>query len=159
MTHADAYRTPAHPAPVVGVTTKAGDHVYMSVCPTVPADVGTYAASVQASLRATSGFRGVHFPKVDLRAETDLSWIEGADLAGYAVAQALQQSVLKMNEAGFRAKSAVAVSMLRAATFRSTPPVVIDRPFLFWISRAAFAAPLFAAHVTEDAFRDPGTLD
>ena len=64
-----------------------------------------------------------------------------------------------MNEFGARAESA-AFEVLEGAAGSITvkPPHVIDRPFLIWFERQGLAKPLFVGHITEDDWRNPGTL-
>ncbi|HXV26486.1 MAG TPA: hypothetical protein VD862_00430 [Candidatus Paceibacterota bacterium] len=109
-------------------------------------------------------YDALHFPMVNLDVQPDISWMLELwtnDDAGdrFKVAQAVQQTKLKMNQFGFRAKSGVALGIMRTSVQPRPRPYVIDRPFLFWIERRGLARPFLVAWITPDDFRDPGSLD
>lgn len=108
-------------------------------------------------------YEGLVFPMVDLDHEVDIGWLKElstVDDEGYLnkITQALQQTKLKMNHIGARIKDAVAIDGIRC-TSMPNPPLVINRPFLFWVTRPGLSRPLFAAHITEKHWKDPGSLD
>lgn len=85
----------------------------------------------------------------DIFAGADLSGIAGAP--GQLVATAfVHQAVVKVNEKGTEAAAATAMGISESSV--PTPPplhLVVDRPFLFWISESATGAPLFLGVVTD----------
>ncbi len=95
-----------------------------------------------------------------------IAWLEGMETTGIHqgpawIAQALQQTRLKMNESGARAEGAVFFSVLAAAKYwweRPRPDHIINRPFLVWFERKGLAKPLFVAHITEEDWRSPGDI-
>ncbi|TFH06004.1 MAG: hypothetical protein E4H14_11635, partial [Candidatus Thorarchaeota archaeon] len=111
-------------------------------------------------------YDGFIFPKIDLDEETVLEWIldlrfetpKGVE-PFYVISQALQQTKLKMNELGFRVKSAVALGILAGAAPKKLEPYVINRPFLMWITRPGLSKPLFIGYLNKDVWKDPKGLD
>ncbi|MBI2030729.1 hypothetical protein HYT05_03835 [Candidatus Kaiserbacteria bacterium] len=108
-------------------------------------------------------YEGLVFPMVDLDHQVDISWLKGLNTIDdenffNKITQALQQTKLKMNHVGARIKDAVAIGGMRC-TSMPNPPLVIDQPFLFWVMRPGLSRPLFAAHITQEHWKDPGSLD
>jgi hypothetical protein len=117
-------------------------------------------------MEAPFEYDGFIFPKIDLDEETVLEWIINlrfetpkGEVPFYVIAQALQQTKLKMNEIGFRVKSAVAMGILAGAAPKKTEPYIINRPFLMWITRPGLAKPLFIGYLNKDVWKDPKDLD
>jgi hypothetical protein len=98
---------------------------------------------------------GVDIPKVDYNHQTNISWLLNMQYGGSTVAQAIQQVVFQMNEQGGKAGSGTAMEMAKGL-----PPTeyfyAVDKPFVFVYARNN--VPIFACHVTEGFFKDPGTL-
>ncbi len=155
--------------PIISLQTKSGDRVCLTMSDFGDGEDGfDLVAAVRYLSKNKEPFgeyAGVTFPKVDLDQQVDISWLKemwtiGAVGARAKVTQALQQTKFKMNEKGARAKSGVAIGIMRSKSVRVPPPeLVINRPFLLWIERDGLSQPLFAGHVCEDTWRDPGSLD
>jgi serine protease inhibitor len=99
---------------------------------------------------------------VKLAQTPNISWLvdleaDGDDGRPYLIAEALQQTRLRMNEFGVRAESAVALAVA-AGSFRSAPRYVLDRPFLIWIERTGLSIPLFVGHIGTDDWDNPGSI-
>lgn len=115
--------------------------------------------------RGAKDYEKLLFPMVDLDRQEDLSWFEGMSFMGidrtshatpFYIAQALNQNKLKINHLGARAESATAFGATRGISFN--PTLVIDRPFLFWLTRRDLGHPYFCAYVTEEDWKNPGKL-
>ncbi|MDP3771117.1 MAG: serpin family protein [bacterium] len=156
----------AFPNPIACLTTKSGDRVYLTVL-----DASRVPDLIASSERLPSldhsgekrGFGGVIFPMVSLDQEVDISWLRGLSTIGTdgllaIVTQALQQTKFRMNEVGARAESAVALGVMRGAAMRPDPDLIIDQPFCCWIERPGIPVPLFFGHITEEDWRNPGSL-
>ena len=74
------------------------------------------------------------------------------------IAQASQQTKLKMNEIGARVESVVAIAIVLGGMDAPEPDHVINRPFLIWFERDGLSRPLFAGHITPDDWRNPGNI-
>jgi hypothetical protein len=83
---------------------------------------------------------------------------QAADGPLVQIRTAEQQSSLKMNEHGARAEAVISLSFMLGIGAPPPPDFVIDEPFLVWFQRSGLSAPLFVAHVTHDAWRNPGDL-
>ena len=108
-------------------------------------------------------FENVIFPMVDYDREIDIKWIVGMNTKdakglGWEIANALQQTKFKMNEYGARVKSAAAMEMLCMGVREPKPDLVIDQPFLIWITRDGLSQPLFTGFIAEDCWKNPGNL-
>lgn len=108
-----------------------------------------------------SEHEGVVFPMIDLEHQPNLSWLLDLELPTPTrpqpmfVRQAVQLIGFKMNHLGARFRDEVAVEM--AMRGLAPPPLVIDKPFLFWISKNGLdGMPLFAAVLAEEVWKDPG---
>ncbi len=154
---------------IIEIETRGDDTVYLMMAEEVPAGLAMvdHVEQIQNNMAtATFEYEGVIFPKINLDEEGPLDWLIGLELLTpsgeipfYVIAQALQQTKLKMNEVGFRVKSAVALGILAGAPLRKKEPYVIDRPFLMWITRPGLSKPLFVAYLNKDVWEDPEDLD
>jgi len=153
------------PHPVVGITTKNGDRVFMTVSDEeAPSGFTLFnrVRSIEETLRQTKGYKGAIFPMIQYDEEVDISWVTGLATTGEdgAVAiikHALQQTKFRMNDVGAIVESAVAMGVLRSVVMER--PLIIDRPFLLWLSRPSMPQlPLFAGWFNEDDWKNPGAL-
>lgn len=104
----------------------------------------------------------VVIPMVDLASKQSLDWLPGIHTIGddgmpAVIAQAIQQATLKMNETGARARAADEMRVTRGMTPRENK-LIIDKPFLFAITRRGVTKPIFCAYVDRDSWKDPGSL-
>ncbi|MFW9844739.1 MAG: hypothetical protein ACFFEV_09195 [Candidatus Thorarchaeota archaeon] len=154
---------------IIEIETRNGDLVYLLMADAVPAglDLLDHIEYIQKEMEiAPFDYEGFIFPKIDLDEEIVLEWILNLRFETprgvepyYTIAQAIQQTKLKMNEIGFRVKSAVAMGILAGAAPKRTEPYVINRPFLMWIVRPGLSKPLFIAYLNKDVWKDPENLD
>ena len=104
-------------------------------------------------------YEGVVFPMIDYNREVDISWLQGLWVNDtWWIEEAIQQTKFRMNEKGARAQSAVAMTMRCLSLDEPKKPVVIDKPFLLWISRKGVSLPVFAGVFAKDAWRRPEEL-
>jgi hypothetical protein len=156
-----------HQYPVAEVRTSSDDVVFMTICDRDLNNFDLVAEAERISVNMTghAPYEGLLFPMVDLNHQVDISWLGGMftiDNEGYfnKIIQALQQTKLKMNHEGARIKDAVAIGGFRCTSVQiPRPPLIINRPFLFWVRRPGLAKPLFVARLTEEVWKDPGSLD
>ena len=155
-----------HPFPIAGVNTKSGDRVRMSVLGSIDKETFSISDKVEqlkkAAVRKNMGScDGVIFPMVDYNRQVDISWIKrmetGTKDDDYFIAQALQQTMFRMNEKGARAKSSVAMMLCRKC---ASPDdwIKIDKPFILWIERPGVDIPLFIGVFAEDVWKTPAEL-
>jgi hypothetical protein len=164
------FTSPVHQNHVTArlATKSEKDTVYMTVLrnpPTTPFGLLTLARDIQMSLFANHDHDGLVFPMVDLDVETDIAWLKGlwttqkssGDIA--RVSEAKQQSILKMDETGALAKSAMGMAVTLEMCVMPRPALFINEPFLFWIAREDYPLPLFSAWVDYDTWKNPGGLE
>ncbi|MHA1961758.1 MAG: hypothetical protein ACW99U_16165 [Candidatus Thorarchaeota archaeon] len=154
---------------IVALTTRNHDIVYMKMADEAPTGLEMVRYVEDITQRMTESkprYDSVIFPKIDLNSQGPLEWLLNMELTTpqgefpfYFIQQALQQTKLKMNEDGFRVKSAVAVAAMLGAGFPDVTPYLIKRPFLMWITRPSLCRPLFVAYLNKDVWKDPGGLD
>jgi len=100
---------------------------------------------------------------VNLDELVDISWLLGMETTAESgqrawVSQAKQQTILKMNEVGARAKSAVAIAVTRSIEMPK-PDMVINGPFLVWFEREGLAPSRSSSgHITQEDWRNPGDI-
>jgi hypothetical protein len=159
------FNVPDHPNPVAELGSKSGDHVYMTMLDQPPDGFDLIARAQQLAehKRPSWGFGGLVFPMVNLDQKVDITWLirmqtRSDDGLPARIAQALQQTKLKMNEVGARAESAVAIEITLRVMDAPKPDHVINRPFLIWFERDGLSRPLFAGHITPDDWRNPGRI-
>ena len=155
------HRVEGNPNIIIEIETKASDRVYLMMADDVPtgfAMVGHVESISKSMSEIEPEHEGVIFPMVDLNEEGILEWLISLRIGGMVVAEALQQTKLKMNEEGFRVKSAVAMGILKAPPKRGQP-YMINRPFLMWVKRPGLAKPLFVAYLNKDVWKDPEGLE
>ncbi|KAI9021280.1 hypothetical protein DFJ74DRAFT_120331 [Hyaloraphidium curvatum] len=165
----EAFQAEGHPHPVVKLTTKSKDVVYMSVA----GDLAEKAAgghlgmpdaldSIKALPRKSMAVSGVIFPCITYSGGENLDFLVGLrtspDADHYEVSQAVQKTKFRMNEIGARAQSAAAMGMKRSRPAITKPWITIDRPFFCWIERDGVGVPIFAGFFAEDSWKDPGSL-
>ncbi|MHA1634606.1 MAG: hypothetical protein ACTSUZ_08640 [Candidatus Thorarchaeota archaeon] len=163
------YRVKDSPNFIIEIETKDSDLVYLMMEDAVPTglELLDHIEKIQKEkMEAPFEYDGFIFPKIDLDEETILEWIldlrfetPKREVPFYIIAQALQQTKLKMNEIGFRVKSAVALGILAGAAPKRTEPYVINKPFLMWITRPGLAKPLFIGYLNKDVWKDPKGLE
>ncbi|MHA2424528.1 MAG: hypothetical protein ACXAEF_07055 [Candidatus Thorarchaeota archaeon] len=154
---------------VVRIRTEGKDHVYLMMVDEVPSGLAMvdYVSKIQAEMEnANIEYEGVIFPMIDLNVQGPLQWIvglkalvEGGSIPFYEIAQALQQTKLKMNHKGFRIKSAVAMGILAGAALKKKEPYIINRPFVIWVSRPTLKKPLFVGYMNKDVWKNPQGLE
>jgi len=163
------YRVKDNPNFIIDIETKDSDHVHLMMVDEVPTGLALldFVEKIhKEKMTVPFEYDGFVFPKIDLDEETILEWILGlqfdtpnGDIPFYVISQALQQTKLKMNEIGFRVKSAVALGILAGAPLKKKEPYVINKPFLMWITRPGLSKPLFVAYLNKDVWKDPEGLD
>lgn len=145
---------------VAKIHTKNGDTVYMT---TIAKPKDSFAVFEQARNLITAETERtkiyenqVIFPMVDLDMQPDISWIVGMSdekRKKWMIAQALQQTKVKMDEEGVVIKEAVAIGVrCMCASFPMKVPLIIDTPFLFAVKREGLKEPLFSAYIDTDGW-------
>jgi len=129
--------------------------------------LGVAIAQHGLTVKSESGnkrYEEIIFPMVTLDQQVDISWLQGLhtctdNLDFYEIAQALQQTKVRMNHLGVRVESAVAVSV-RFMALATEPPTrfVIDEPFWLVIERPGVKQPLFVGFMDRDCWKNPGSL-
>ena len=145
--------------------TKSGDIVHIMEAERPPVNVLDLLDLVEIMINGNqrpARSCTVVIPKVDLASKQSLDWLPGIHTVGddgrpAVIAQAVQQATLKMNEKGARARAADEMVVTRGMSFDNK--LVIDKPFLFAITRRGVTKPIFAAYVNFDSWNDPGHLD
>jgi hypothetical protein len=162
--------------PLIRIPTKSGDVVCIHVTPDAGLDTfGLYDAVTRISAAAkpdpdTYGeVLDVTIPKVKLRQQVDISWMEGmhigrttpqGDPDHFDLQEAKQEVRFVMNERGARAKTATAMAARSLSVGNPLLHVRIDNDFLLWIERPGVATPVFVGYFAkDDSWSDPGSLD
>ncbi|MFW9918792.1 MAG: hypothetical protein ACFFED_04285 [Candidatus Thorarchaeota archaeon] len=164
------FKTDGIENPIVRIKTEADDEVYVLMIDKAPIGFAMvdFIEDIQSKMKQTMiDHSELIFPMIDLDIEKSLDWILGMRLnvdspsaSFYEIAQALQQIKLKMNEKGFRVKSAAAIQMiLGSALFEKAEPYIVDRPFLMWIRRPSLSKPLLVGYFNRDVWKNPEGLD
>jgi len=150
-----------HAHPIACIQTKSGDMVWFSIAdkPRNSFDLLQYINTITTTIQQDDQYQGIMFPKIDLDQQPDITWLLRMSYAGYFIAQAKQQTKLKMNEFGAHVKSAVAIAMMRSMPPSDKKTLVIDQPFFCWITKPTISIPVFAGYLDTDVWKDPGTLD
>ena len=160
-----------HPHPIVVLPTQSDDILYMTVLDEPPGELemGSLATSLLRQKNWPNlDYGGVCFPMVDLCHDNDVAWIvdmetttrvNGQEVPAWII-KASQETKLRMNEIGAHVKSEFRATMLIGASLRDhKPDYVIDRPFLLVFTRPELKQPLAVLYVTEEDWKNPGTLD
>lgn len=117
------------------------------------------AQKIVENLVRPAPYEGVQFPFVDLDDRPDISFLKGLKTRAlgvdWQIAQALQQTRLKMNHIGAKAESGVLMGMEKLCMPR--PVFVIDTPFLVIFTKDEDI--LFVAFIGKDAWKDPGAIE
>ncbi|MFA4999456.1 MAG: hypothetical protein WC519_01885 [Parcubacteria group bacterium] len=150
---------------VAAMQTKCGDTVYMTIAD--KAYEGFALANRIDSIaenilkRSEKGIDSLIFPMIDAKINSDISWLQGLRVkrTEFYIAQALQQTRVKMDETGVRVTSAVTIGMQITAYAKI---VRIDKPFFMWIERTdeeGGKLRYFYGYFGEDSWKDPEGLN
>lgn len=155
------------------------DSMYLAKGPFTPDQIKTLRETSAEEIfnvkrKEYQSYSSVTIPKIDLNCESDLSYLLGMSFMAklnssekeeeMCLSQALQQTKLKLNEHGARAKSAAAVAVTRFATSirPKENPLVFDEPFLLWMIKEDLhtgdLVDYFTAYLDIDCWKDPGDL-
>jgi hypothetical protein len=160
-------RSSVHRHPIAAIATKTGDVVYMTKIDDIPDGFDLVAMAEQLanlSRPVIPEYGGLVFPMVDLNQQSDVSWILNMktyreDRTEYYISQAVQQTILKMNEEGALAKSAFAGAVTLGAKIpKEMPDMIIDAPFLVWFMRPLLNKPLFVGYIATEDWKNPGSV-
>jgi hypothetical protein len=161
------YRSKGHHHPIAALATKAGDVVYLTMLDKASNgfDLISRAEQLNRFLCPVNEFAGVTFPMVDLRQEVDVQWLlhmTTTDMHGRLtiIEQALQQTMLQMNEVGASAKSVFAGVSLgcQVPAPETRPDMVINRAFLVWFLRQGLSKPLFVGYIAQENWKKPESI-
>ena len=94
------------------------------------------------------------FPMIDYDQSVDISWLQEMRTPEYYIDQAIQQTRFAMNEIGAKVESAAAMS-LKCRVSQPKQRMIIDKPFLLWITRDNMHLPFFIGHFTEEDWKKP----
>lgn len=157
----NVYTSDKHKHPIACIQTKSGDLVWFTIADKQRSnfDLLQHINTIKTTLQADDKYQSVMFPKIDLDQQPDITWLLRMSYAGYFIAQAKQQTKLKMNEFGAHVKSAVAIAMMRSMPPSHKKVLMIDQPFFCWITKPTISIPVFAGYLDTDVWKDPGSLD
>jgi len=156
------YSSSGHDYPVVVISTKSGDEVYLSVAGDSfdGSDLGIHIETVFGDLEYLDDYSGLIFPMVDLNEKVDIGWLKempaylGGDLVG-RITQALQQTMFAMDEKGVKVKSAVAIGARFLSATITKPTLVIDKPFFVAVKRKDLKLPILSGYIGRDCWKRP----
>jgi len=118
----------------------------------------------RASTPITTDYDAVKFPMISMKFKPDLSWVKGLNHCNRTtnvssfIVQAIQLIMFQMNHLGAVFHDEVAMTDCLNCIDRDNE-YILDKPFLCWMGRGGLDAyPLFAAVLTEDCWKDPGTI-
>ncbi len=108
-------------------------------------------------------YEGVRFPMVDLDITNDIGWLKGMSTTNTRgipaiITQAIQNIKIKMNEKGARFQSATAIGVTLKCVNIPKQDLIIREPFLVWVERHNLEKPLMAAFISEESWKNPGSL-
>ena len=162
----DFYRSVNHDAPFALIETQSGDTVGMTAYDGDTADFALVekAEAIAGRKQSMNDFDALYFPMVDLNQEIDISWLKGMSAVSASgedvmISQARQQTKFRMSESGARTQSAAAVGIRMLPAHASKPNLVINKPFLVWVTRPGLYKPLFVGHVTPEDWKAPKGLE
>lgn len=158
-----SYDVPGHVMPVLQIYHRDDIKVFVTL---QEAELpGLQAAKLAAKLTPTATCRidqHIHaaaLPKVNKNTSAAIKWLLGmTNNKGDRIMQALAQTMLQMNQSGFRAREAVALSGAKDLGLAPANYYHVDRPFLLWATKDGLSYPLFATRVDYDSFKDPGNF-
>lgn len=148
------------------IQTKSGDMVFITVPkePLEGLDLIEMADTILRNMDILPGkYDGIRFPTVDLDITNDIGWLKGMSTTNVRgtpaeITKAVQQIKIKMNEKGARFQSATAMAVIFTCIMVPKQDLIIDVPFLVWVSRHDLEKPLMAAFVTEESWKNPESL-
>jgi len=155
---------------ILEVTAKNCDKVYMKIAekPLDGFDLMSKILELQDSLsllNVDESYDKILFPMVAIDQRVDISWLKKLKLRFpgrddfYGVAQALQQTKLKIDENGAVVKSAVAISWNHLKSMENfSLEFKIDKPFYLWVMRPGMTLPLVAAYVDKSSWKQSVNL-
>lgn len=166
----EAFTTGQHPHPILKVTTKSCDVLYLTKATEALHDFELLEKVNQLNNTLSDGFHRtascqrvpvdiITFPKVSVNQTVDISWLTKMSCPDiklpyptfwWEITQAYQQTKFAMHEEGARVESAVMISfaLCGCATFEPEPVIItIDEPFYVWIMRPGCSIPVFTGYI------------
>lgn len=147
---------------IVEIATQSADRAYMFIPDEVPQTEWEVVKMIVNLIRTINSgrvspsqkFEGVVFPEVDLDTEPDVSWVEGMSANGndgkpLIVTSCKEQVKLKLDCDGASIKAAAAMGMMRGL---GPVPYIVDRPFLFWVTRPGLSDPIIWSYLAQDSW-------
>ena len=164
-----AHEIPGHNHPVITIHTKnkedfeeVGDAtVYISILDDPPSGFNLIKKAME--LQEVTSFvqcDEVQFPMIDLNLQGELDWVVGMATQAtngqdWRVSKGIQQTKFRMDEVGARVQDAGAMAV---AIGMPSPPIVIDKPFLLWISKKGLTYPTFTTFLDTDVWSRPKSV-
>ena len=148
------------------IQTKSGDMVFITVPkePLEGLDLIEMADTISNNMGTLPGiYDGIRFPMVDLDITNDIGWLKDMSTTNArnipaTITQAVQKIKIKMNEKGARFQSATAIGVTLKCVNIPKQDLIIREPFLIWVERHNLKKPLMAAFITEESWKNPGSL-
>ena len=152
----NVFTSDKHAHPIACIQTKSGDMVWFTIAdkPRNNFDLLQHIDTITKNIQEDDQYQSVMFPKIDLDQQPDITWLLKMSYAGYFIAQAKQQTKLKMNEFGAHVKSAAAIAMMRSMPPSHKKVLMIDQPFFCWIEKSGITIPIFAGYLDVDVWKD-----
>jgi hypothetical protein len=165
-----AHEVPGHNYPVVSIETKNKEEnqgagkaiVHMTILDDPPS--GFDLISKTMGLKNGGQFVScdeVQFPMIDLNLQGELDWVVGMATQAtngqdWSISKGIQQTKFRMDEVGARVQDAVAITLERCCSMSSR--IVIDKPFLLWITKEDLLYPTFTAFLDTDVWSKPTSV-
>jgi len=153
------YQWQASDYPVVGIKTKGGDTVYLAEFPEADlpkGDLDLLALAQRLVKEKTADLENpiiqITFPMVELNQRPDVSWFIGLSIGSSSIAQAIQETRVKLDLEGATVESAAAMEATRGGGPRLYQ---ISRPFLCVITRPGLSQPFLVGYFNHDSWHAP----
>lgn len=155
-----------HEHPVAMIAAKNGDAVYVTKAASGVQGFQQVelAKEIARTFQASNAYEGLAVPMAHLEEKPDISYLVGlkaffTDYEIAEVAQALQQTELRLNHKGALVKSAAAMEIEAFGCCMPKPPLTIDDTFQIWVNRKGVSDPYFSAVLAPDVWKAPPGTD
>lgn len=157
---ADVYEA-GYEHPLVRLRTKTGHSLWLMKAGEPPSGLTLNTAAnlvLQAKRTHHYGWDGAIVPMLEMDTDGDIDWLLGMqNTADYFIQSVFQKFKLRANEKGARVKVATGMVVCMAAAGPSTPPYIVDDPFIgFFTQPGHDNLPLAAFWADTDSWKTSG---
>ena len=152
------FTSSCYPHSIVKIKTKSGDYVCMTLADK-KADSFNLSKKIKRIRRRLavpkkSSYSAVIMPQLSYDGFVDISWMNGLrcktkQRKKYSIEKAVEYLKLRCDQEGCSVKAGVGLEFVPISS--NANPLIMNKPFYFWLERPGYTCPLVEAYIDLDA--------